>query len=213
MVTLLHMNQKTFNYVSWAAVIGSVLLATLAWGGGINWNIAGINGYQLFPLFGLIAWMTMANHYYLGSVRLLSSSLKRPKLFGKISEYIVLASFLLHPGILAYEQSNNGQGLPPESFYSYRGGGLKLAMILGTVSLLVFLSFEVFNRIKHNKIIAKYWWAISLSQSLAMILIWVHAWRLGSDLGGSWFQIVWLIYGFALIPSFYIIHRSDFADE
>lgn len=204
------MDQKTYNYLSWTAVLGTLGLVIFAWGDRVQWDIGGLNVYQWFPLFGLIAWTIMAQHYYLGAVRVLVHGLKKPKYFKEITGYLVLASLLLHPGLLAYEQSRNDQGLPLESFTNYVGDGLRIAVMLGTISLIIFLSFEVFERIKKNRTISRYWWLISISQSLAMILIWIHAVRLGSDLGSGWFQVVWYVLGAALIPCFYIIHKSDF---
>lgn len=204
------MEQKTFTYLSWSAVISALALAVYVWGGSVHWNIGNLNAYQWFPLFGLIAWMIMAEHYYLGTIRLTFKNLEKPKWFKPITGYIVLASMLLHPGLLAYEQSKNNQGLPPDSYVNYVGEGLRIAVMLGVISLIIFLSFEVFERVRENKFVKKIWLLVSLSQSLAMTLIWVHALRLGSHLGDGWFQTVWIILGIALLPCFYIIHREDF---
>jgi len=204
------MNQKRFNYLTWTVVSGSLALSIFVWGDSVNWKIAGLSVYQWFPLFGLIAWTTMTTHFYTGSLRILYKDLKRPKWFSEITGNLVLGSLLLHPGLLTYAQIKNDQGTPPGSYYSYVGNSLKLAVILGTIALLIFLSFEVFERIKNNATIKKYWWAVSLSQSLAMTLIWVHGLRLGTHLGDGWFRVVWVLYGLALIPSFYIIHKNDF---
>ena len=61
-----------------------------------------------------------------------------------------------------------------------------------------------------KKVIKNYWTAISISQSIAMTLVWVHALRLGGNLGEGWFQFLWIVAGFSLIPCFYVIHREDF---
>ena len=135
--------------------------------------------------------------------------LKKPAGYSKITGWIVLASILLHPGILAYEQFRNGAGIPPKSFYDFRPS-LTIAVILGSISLLIFLSFEVFDRLQSNKSIKKYWWAVSISQSLAMIMIFIHALRLGTDVMSGWFMAVWIVYGIAILPAFYIIHKNDF---
>ena len=203
------MNQKMLNYLTWGSVIGSLALVTYVWGDTAGWKIGSLSTYQWFPLFGLIAWVVMAEHYYLGTIRITKPELKKPRGFKPVTGWLVLGSLLLHPGLLAYEQSRNDQGLPPESFVNYVGDGLRLAVMLGTISLIIFLSFEVFDRIKRGRVLKKYWWVISMSQSLAMILIWVHGMRLGTHITG-WFETVWIIYGLALIPCFYISHREDF---
>ncbi len=204
------MTQKTFNIFSWATVVLSTTLVIVAWGQGIDWEIGSITAYQWFPLFGLLAWMIMATHYFTGTLRILNPELKKPTYYSKVTSYIVLASLLLHPGILAYAQLRNGAGVPPASFTDYVGESLMLASFLGTLGLAVFLSFEVIERLKERQSIKKHWWAVSVSQSLAMTFIFVHALRLGGELQG-WFLAIWLLYGVALVPCFYIIHKSDFS--
>ncbi len=207
------MNQKTLDLTAWSLVVLSISLAVISWGNGFSWNIESLNAYQWFPLFGLVAWMTMWGHYIIGASRIKNKGLQKPKYYSTITGYIVLASLLLHPGILAYEQKENGQGLPPDSFIDYAGQSLKLAVFIGTLSLFIFLSYEIFSRMKKTDYIKKVWPVISVSQSLAMILIFVHGLRLGSNLGSGWFRIVWIIYGLALIPCFYIIHKQDFEKQ
>ena len=207
------MDQKTLNKAAWTVFVVSVSLAIYSWGSRVDWGIGSLSPYQWFPLFGLLAWMTMWGHYVIGYFRVKNPSLKKVPNYNKLTGYVVLASILAHPGILAIEQANNGQGAPPQSFIDYVGENLALAVTLGTLSLLIFLSFEVFNRMRKNKTIKKYWTLVSLSQSLAMILIFVHALRLGSDLGDGWFRVVWILYGLALLPCFYVVHKADFTKK
>lgn len=204
------MNQKTFNYLSWGLVATTLALVFYVWGSSISWKIGNATIYQWFPFFGLVAWTTMAGHYYLGALRLTFKNLKAPRFYRRGTGYLVLGSLIAHPALLAHAQSRNGLGQPPDSYYAYVGEGLKLAIMIGVISYAIFLSFEVFERLKKRKFIQKYWSVVSISQSLAMTLIWVHAIRLGSHLGGGWFQAVWIVFGLALIPCFYIIHKADF---
>ncbi len=207
------MNQKTFSIFSWSLFALSLAIVIASWGIGVSWQLESLSPYQWFPLFGLLAWIIMAGHYYTGVFRVLDHSLKKPKFYKNLTEYVVLGSLLLHPGILAIAQFNNGEGLPPQSFIDYVGEGLKLAVLLGSISLLLFLSFEVFNRMRKNRFVKKYWLAVSLSQSFAMTFIWVHGLRLGTNLGDGWFRILWIVLGFALLPCFYFIHKADFTKE
>lgn len=203
------LSQKKFSVLSWTALSIALALVIIAWGQGVSWKLGSISAYQWFPLLGLTAWVTMAEHYYLGTVRIFNKNLKKPKYFSEITEYLVLGCLILHPGILAIAQSKNGEGAPPASFYNYVSSNMKLAIVFGSISLLIFLSFEVFNRFKTNKTVQKYWLAISLSQILAMALIWIHGLRLGSNLGAGWFRAIWFIFGIALLPCFYIILKAD----
>lgn len=205
------MNQKTFTYYSWGIVALSLLLPFIAWGQNLNWQFSGLNGYQLFPLFGLLAWMVMATHYFTGYVRV-KSGLVKPPYFSSVTGYFVLACLLLHPAILAYNEFVNTDTLPPESFVNYVGESLQLAVFFGSFSLLLFLSYEVFDRIRHKTSIKKNWWLVNISQTIAMTLIFIHALRLGGEISG-WFLAVWIIYGLALLPCFYLFHTMDFEEK
>lgn len=202
--------QKKFNIFSWSLLLASVLLPSIAWGNSVNWNIANLTGYQWFPLFGLLAWMMMATHYYTWYFIAKDSSLKKTRSYLSFSTYAVLAMLILHPGVLAYSQWTNNQGLPPDSFTDYVGQSLQLAVFLGSFSLILFLSYEIFMRIKNKPSVNKNWWLINITQTLAMILIFVHALSLGSVVGDGWFRVIWFAYGILLLPCFYVVHKSDF---
>ncbi len=207
------MRQKDFSLITWGILALSVYLSFLVWASNLSWEFSSVSIYGFFPLLGILAWMTMWTHYVTGALRIKNPKLVKPKYYSELTGYLVLACLLLHPGLLAYAQNKNGEGLPPTSFFAYTGDGLKLAVMFGTISLLIFLSFEVFNRLKDRQAIKKYWWLVSISQSLAMILIFVHGLRLGSNLQTNWFTIVWAAYGLLLIPCFYIIHKEDFTSR
>lgn len=207
------MSQKNFNILAWSLFSISFIIPVFVWGNNLGWDFGSISIYQWFPLFGLLAWMIMWTHYINGSIRLKNNHLKNPKYYGKTTGYIVLACLLLHPGLLAFAQFQNGVGVPPFSFTEYVGEGLMLAAILGSISLTIFLSFEIFDRLRERKSIKKWWLWVSISQSIAMTLIFVHGLRLGTNLSSGWFVYVWAIYGLALIPSFYIVHKQDFIDR
>jgi hypothetical protein len=145
--------------------------------------------------------------------RLLNPGLKKEIAYSKFSSHVVLGCILLHPAILAYMQLKNSQGVPPQSFVNYVGEDLKLAVMIGSFSLLLFLSYEFFKRMKENATVKKHWGAVSLSQSLAMLLIFIHGLRLGQDITDGWFRFVWILYGVALIPCLYVIHREDFREK
>ncbi len=203
------MTQQKFNTIAWLLFGFAAMVPLIVWGSAIDWDIGDITIYQWFPLFGLLAWMVMWTHFVTGALRLNYSQLDKPKYYSVVSGYIVLGSLLLHPGLLAYAQFRNGVGVPPKSFYDYVGSSLTLAVIFGSIALLIFLSFEVFNRLKDNKSVRKNWLYISLSQSLAMTLIFVHGIRLGTNFTSGWFIYIWWLCGIILIPCFYFIHKND----
>lgn len=203
------MKQSRFNYLMWTLVTLAIILPVIVWGEPKGWNFDSLTLYQWFPLFGIVAWTLMVTHYIAGAIRLKNPRLEKPRYYSGITASVVLGCLLLHPGLLAYAQWKNDKGLPPASYYTYAGPALKLAVVLGLIALLIFLSFEFFKRAKHWPVIKSYWWLISLTQSLAMTLIFVHGLRLGSQLESGWFVVLWYICGLALLSCFYIIHSSE----
>lgn len=207
------MKQHTYNFIVWAMLIITITLGIIAWGQTVQWQIASLTPYQWFPLFGILAWLIMWTHYGSGYFRVKNPSLKKPKYYAGLTGWMVLAFILLHPGILAFQQYRNDQGIPPESFINYVGEGLEIAVMAGSISLIIFLSFEVYDRMRTNTWVKKHALALSVIQSLAMTLIFVHGLRLGTSLGDGWFRIVWIAYGALLIPIFYTIHKSELENK
>jgi hypothetical protein len=202
------MQQNSFNKFVWSIFALAIILPFIAWSAMLGWDYSTVDLYTFFPLLGITAWMIMWTHFVSGAVRIRNPHLKKPAYYSKVSGYLVLAAILLHPGILALAQYQNEAGLPPASFFSYLGDSARIAVLYGSISLLVFLSFEFFDRMRHKQWVkqANLW--ISLSQSAAMILIFIHGLRIGPTITG-WFVYVWLLFGAVLLPCMYIIHEND----
>ena len=203
---------KDFNnlrIVPWLLMILVLAISFLAWGLNIGWNSQAITVLTVFPLLGLLAWSIMWTHYILGAVGVAGYNLPENKYYNKYSAYAVLALILLHPGLLIWQQWRVNSLLPPGSIYGYVENSLKLFIFMGSLSLLIFLSFEVLNRMKNHQRVRKYWIVVSVSQMLAMTLIFVHAIALGGVLNQEWFLFYWVCLGALLIPAFILVGRSD----
>jgi hypothetical protein len=181
---------------AWTLVAITCGLAVVAWGQTYEWQLSSLTLYQIFPLLGLLAFSIMWTHYLAGAVRekaglqkeALSSYFRRTSL-------VVLALICLHPGLLVFQLFRDGAGLPPGSYNSYVGPGMAWLVMLGTVSLLVFLAFE-FHRIFGPR---SWWQYVADASDLAMIAIFYHGLRLGSQLQQGWFRYVWWFYGLVLV--------------
>lgn len=188
-------NKTPARLVLFVIVLNFVVisLAVLAWGQPRNWSVSSL--YQLFPLFGLLAFSLMWCHYVTAAIlRASSSSIKLSSYF-KWTGYAVLALILLHPGLLIYQLWSDGQGLPPFSYVDYVGQASKLAVILGSVSLLCFLLYETKSWLSKTVV----WPYIVALSDIAMMLIVIHGLKLGSSLQSGWYKTVWVIYGVVLI--------------
>lgn len=193
-------NTYKLKFVSWLLVVFVVVLAVVVWAGE---RLGGgkLTTYDVFPLLGLCAFSIMWTHYIAGSVRRhLKVEIKENKTYLKITSQIVLALILLHPGLLIIQLNKDGFGLPPNSYIEvYSGAGMKLALLFGTISLIIFLTYEL-----RKMFYKKTWWRfVNWAQILAMFLIFYHGLTLGRELSVEWFKIVWYFYGLSLVAAIF----------
>lgn len=194
---------KQLQYGAWALSSISVLLALLAWLRDHNWQLAHLSSYTLFPLFGLLAFSLMWSHYIVAAIRkyyrVPSAALGN---YFEVTSLGVLAAILLHPGLLVYRLWRDGFGLPPASYKSYVAPGMVWIVILGTISLFIFLAFEL-RRFYKNHI----WWKyVQYASDAAMAAIFYHSLRLGMQLQGGWLRGVWFLYGLTYIIALVVMY-------
>ncbi len=113
----------------------------------------------------------------------------------RFTGYVVLLAIVLHPGLLIYQLFRDGYGLPPSSYEHFVAPGLAWVTLLGSVSLLCFLSFEL-----HRWYGQRNWWKyIIMAGDGAMVAIFYHGLHLGTQLMNGWYRAVWLFYGLSLL--------------
>lgn len=191
------MNAKQLQITAWGISTAVVVLAVVAWGQGYDWELAGLSTYQLFPLFGLLAFSLMWSHYIAAALRqYLQADRAALKQYFEVTSLAVLAAILLHPGLLGWQLWRDGIGLPPGSYKAYIGP-LYWAVVLGIISWLIFMSYELRRKFKDRS-----WWKyVQYASDGAMFLILIHALRLGQNLQEGWFRTVWYFYGVTLALS------------
>ncbi len=196
--------RKNISVVEWVLGALAVVLPSIAWLGRNDLN--DLTLYDIFPPLGLIAFGLMWTHFVMGALRRYTYvELKQGRLYTTISMGLVLALILLHPGLLWLALYLDGYGLPPLSYMDVYAAQLGF-LALGTVSLLVFLAYEL-KRFFEDR---KWWKVIERLQIVAMIAIFVHALGLGNELRLDWFMIVWILYGITLLISsgYTIVHGN-----
>lgn len=198
------MSRERLRALAWFISVTTLVLAITAWGQRFRWQLSGLTTYQLFPLFGLAAFSLMWSHYIVSALR---HRLKYEKAvlqsYFEITSLIVLAAILLHPGLLAWQLWRDGAGLLPASELNYVRPALRGAVVLGMIGWVLFLAYE-FRR----KYQAKNWWKyVQYANDMAMVLIFLHAFRLGNSHWPQWFKGVWFFYaltfGLALFTIYY----------
>lgn len=192
-------NSKTGEtYLLYAAIVLTVFtcgLAFVAWSQDNGWQLLGLPTYQLFPIFGLLAFSIMWSQYVIAAVKDylgLSNAIKR---YFEVTSWFVLFAILLHPGLLVAQRYHDGYGLPPGSYESYVAPMQRWIVILGLASWLMFLAYE-FKYFFGEK---PWWKYIVLLNDVAIVAIFYHGLRLGQDIGHHWFRIIWYLYGIVLV--------------
>ncbi len=192
-------NQARARYLqigAWSLSLLVSVLAFMAWGQSNAWQLKGISTYLLFPVFGLLAFSLMWAHYPASLIR---QKFNLPKSvlhnYFEATGFAVLLFICLHPGLLIYQRFRDGFGLPPRSYESYVRPGLGWVTLVGTTSLFIFLAYEL--RRWYGQ---KPWWRyMQLATDVAMLGIFYHSLRLGTQLMSGWFKAVWWFYGITLV--------------
>lgn len=200
--------QKYLNAISWALAFLVTVVGVVAWAQNNNWQFVGLSNYELFPVFGIVAFSLMWCHYVVGGIKagFALDKVEHNKLYFEVTAGVVLVALLLHPTVLIWQLWRDGFGLPPGSYSVYVAPGLLWVVYLGTLSLLVFLSFE-FRRWFSKK----FWWKYVLyANDIATWAIYYHGLRLGADVAAPWLKQVWLFYGFILAAAFISIYSKKF---
>lgn len=194
------------SLTAWGLALLVTTLAIIAWGQGFLWQWSAFSTYLLFPLFGLLAYGLMWTHYASGAIRRLAGVPKQAiQTELTWTGYAVLVLILLHPGLLIWQLWRDGHGLPPGSYEHYVAPSLVWLTILGTISLLVFLTYELKPWFESRK-----WWHwVARAGDLAMLAIFYHGLRLGSQTQLGWYHWVWWFYGLTLVASLAVIYYVD----
>lgn len=203
----LALRSDSLAWLPWLLTSVVSIIAISVWGHSFGWQLQAINAYQFFPVLGLLGFSIMWSHYMAGEMKRSFLKADLTKYF-RYTGYAVLLAIVLHPGILIYQRFRDGYGLPPGSYKTYVAPSMAWLTLLGSISLLAFLAFEL-----HRFFGKKSWWVyVVAAGDLAMIGIFIHSLNLGSQLQGGWFRYVWIFYGVTLILAiahkYYLMSQS-----
>jgi hypothetical protein len=182
--------------VAWTVSILVSAIAVLVWGQGLNWQLSHLSIYQLFPLFGLLAFSLMWSTYVAGALKR-HTGLKSPgmKKYYRYVGFAILLAIVIHPTLLIAQLWRDGFGFPPGSYEAYVGSAARWAVIVSSLAWFIFLAYELKRWFGDRS-----WWPyLSAAGSLALIGIFFHALRLGTNLQHGWYRYLWYFYGFSLI--------------
>lgn len=170
-------------------------LALFVWGASNEWHLAHLSLYQIFPVLGLLAFSIMWSQYMIEAAKNLKPSLPDIRTFFTRTSWAVLVLILLHPGLLIFQRFRDGYGLPPGSYTSYVAPMQKWIVLLGSMSLMIFIAFEFKKFFEKHHV----WHIVQILNDIAIVAIFYHGLRLGTQLQQGWFQYVWYFYGLTLL--------------
>lgn len=170
-------------------------IAIYLWASLQNFDLLHLTKFQLFPLFGLLAFSIMWAQYMVEAVKNYLGYEGELSAYFRTTSKMVLAFILLHPTLLIIQLYQNGDGLPPGSYTAYVGPGMTWLVGLGTFALFMFIAFE-FRKFFEARNLWKY---VVILNDVAIIAIFYHGLRLGSTINATWFKTLWLFYGMTLV--------------
>lgn len=199
---------ENIKILAWKLSSIVAAIAFVAWAQDINWQFSDLSVYQIFPLFGLLAfsliWSMYAVAFLVRNLKIESGHLKK---YFKIMSLSVLAAILIHPGLLWWQLWRDGFGLPPQSYLQhYVAPSLKWAVLLGTTTWLVFIAYEFKNKYRNRS-----WWRyMEYLADAGLVAIFFHGLALGGELQKGWFRYVWYFYGLVLAVILIDIYRRKY---
>lgn len=184
---------RTIAVMEWFTGGLTVMLAVIAW----LQTTPGANIYDIFPVFGLIAFGLMWTHFIFGAVRkYYKVESKEGSPFQVSSMAVVLMLIILHPGLLWYGLYRDGFGLPPLSTLQVYSSEA-VYILMGLIGLTIFLTYELRRSFQNSS-----WWRyVEQAQIVGMVLIFVHALMIGGTLSIDWYRAIWWLYGVLLFTS------------
>jgi hypothetical protein len=180
--------------IAWLISLVVAILAVYVWGGMYHWRLNQLGVYQIFPVFGLLAFSLMWSQYLVTFLRSYSGAKGLHRYF-TYTGYVVLTAILVHPSLFVVQLYKDGFGLPPASYHHFVPETLVWVVLLGTLSWFLLLAFE-FRRIFGTK---SWWRFMNYAVDLAILAIFYHGLRLGDQLRMGWFTYVWYFYGVTLV--------------
>lgn len=188
------------------------LAAFIAWGQTSAWHFEHLSVYRIFPLFGLLAFSLLwAQYMTLALLYKYKVHGQQLRQYFRFSSYAVLVCILLHPSLLIGQLWHDGFGLPPDSYKHFVAAGSEWLVMLGTLSLLIFLAYEL-----HRWFSGRSWWKyVFYASDVAMLAVFYHGLQLGDELMNGWYQVVWWLYGVLLVTALLYIrtHKAPAAPK
>ena len=190
------MKSKALSTVVEYSIFPLLIMVIWVWGTELEWDWEDMDKLDVFPLLGLIAFVTMWWHFLVGFVNRLKPDYEKLDWLHTSSAYWVFAAFTLHPALFVSWGLANGYDLPPQQLYEdYAGSDMYKFIVLGLLSLTAFIAYDVARVLHRWASMKKVWPFVDAASDIAFIGIWIHSLNLGQHLQSGWLRVVWILLG------------------
>lgn len=166
-----------------------IALAIVAWSG--SSAKGGITTFSVAGLLAILAFSMMWVHYLSEAIKDTWFPDEDTGWQYPLTRWFVLFAIVVHPLLLTTYFALNHYGWPPGSYEAFFGSPKYLFVYLGYVGLAAFFAFEI-NRQYQKRHWNRY---VFHANILAMFLILIHGFRLGTVTNYGWYYAVWWLYG------------------
>lgn len=185
-----------------------LLPSILYWLSKQDWSLASLNAFSIFPLLGLLAFTIMWFHLMVAALIKL-----KPKMFDYSDFYrktsnAVLALIIAHPLLLIYKSIQNST-----SAFDYAGDNGKVFIVFGSVALLLFLAYEVVDRLRDKPILKNNWQFVIAANRIGFVLVYVHGLQVGQHLQSGWLKALWIFYGITTAIYFVWSYSTEIRED
>lgn len=177
------MNKAAIRYliilVSYLAVLYPlwVRLKDLEWNSGLYFN--------LFPIFGLLAFCIMWLHVVGGALRTWLEKYIDFELFVHRTSMLVLICLILHPLLLFIAVGGVAPVIAGNSPYIW----------LGIIGWFLLITYDIGKIFRERKFFMRNWHWVLIISTIGFILIFFHSLELGGDLQSGPLRNIWILYG------------------
>ena len=187
------MLRRNFVVFAWGLSLLVAILAVTAWHQSLLVPLDKLGIYDVFPLFGILAFSVMWSHYMVSALRAkLNFDREKLNTYYGVTVAVVLGAILLHPGLLVWQFWQDGGGW---LVFNYVAPDLRLYVIIAEVAWLAFIAYEL-----HRWYSDRSWWHwVERASDVAMLTILVHGYKMGQDILPGWFIALWYFFGATLI--------------
>ena len=203
---------SVYRHLPWLIFYGLLLLPLISWLAIYDFRPP-LTARSVFPLLGVWAWLVMWTHYLFWWLQTKHKNITPRSRYDTVSMWLVLVLLLLHPGLLAWNQYRQFGLTPPESFTSYVATDVEVFVGFGSLALLMFLAYEVIHRLQNAPWVKRWQGWVSLSQAIAMTLVFFHGIMIGETVLYGWMMGLWVTLGIALIPLMFLAVRGSFRQQ